>query len=238
MNLNLKTSPLVYAKAIGFLYLVLLVVGPFSLLYVDGTLIAPGDATKTANNIATSEFLYRLGLVGHGITLLADLGIAVLLYILFKPVNQVLSMISMFGRLGTAFIHGAIILLSIIVLLLVSGAEYLDAFPKGQRDSLLLLFINLRQSGGLVWGMFFGVHCLLMGILVYQSGFLPKWLGVLMIAPGIGYLMNSFGAIAAPDLTGFFAIAVSVGTIGELVFAFWLLIKGVDVKEWRSRAGQ
>jgi len=147
-------------------------------------------------------------------------------------------MIAMSARLGTAFIHGTIIFLSITVLLLVSGAEYLDAFPKEQRDSLVLLFINLRQSGGLVWGMFFGVHCLLIGVLAYKSGYLPKWIGVLMILPGIGYLMNSFGAVVAPDLTGLFVIVVGIGTIGEIVFAFWLLIKGVDVQEWRLRAGE
>lgn len=82
-----------------FLYLVLLVVGPFSLLYVDGALVAPGDATTTANNIVTSEFLFRLGLAGHGVTLLADLGIAVLLYLLFRPVNKALSMTALYARL-------------------------------------------------------------------------------------------------------------------------------------------
>lgn len=238
MNQDANTSPLVYARAVGFLYLVLLVVGPFSLLYVDGALIVPGDATTTANNIADSESLFRLGLAGHGITLLADLGIAVLLYALFRPVNQVLSMIAMSARLGTAFIHGTIILLSVTVLLLVGNAEYFDSFPKEQRDALVLLFVNLRQSGGLVWGMFFGIHCLLIGVLAYKSAFLPKWIGILMILPGIGYLLNSFGAVIAPDLSGLYVIAVGIGTVGELVFAFWLLIKGVDVREWRLRTGE
>lgn len=238
MNQNASTSPLVYARAVGFLYLVLLVVGPFSLLYVDGALIVSGDATTTANNIEASEFLFRLGLAGQGITLLADLGIAVLLYVLFRPVNQVLSMIAMSARLGTAFIHGAIILLSITVLLLVGSVESFDSFPKEQRDALVLLIVNVRQSGGLVWGMFFGVHCLLIGVLAYRSGYLPKWIGVLMILPGIGYLLNSFGAVIAPDFAGLYAIAGGKGSVGEIVFAFWLLIKGVDVQEWRLRTGE
>lgn len=224
-----NTSPLLYARVVGLLYIVLLVAGPFSLLYVDGSLIVDGDATETANNIASSELLFRLGLAGHGITLLADLGVAVLLYAMFKPVNPVLSMAAMCARLGTVFIHAVAIFISIVVLLLVGETEYL---PREQQNSLLLLFINLRQSSGLVWGMFFGVHCLLIGILTYKSGFLPKVIGLLMLAPGIGYLLNSFGTILAPDFSFIFAILVGVGTIGELAFAFWLLIKGLNVQKW------
>lgn len=235
MHQDTGTSPLVYARTVGFLYLVLLVVGPFSLLYVDGALVAPGDATTTANNIATSEFLFRLGLAGHGVTLLADLGIAVLLYLLFRPVNKALSMIALYARLGTAFLHAAIILLSLVVLLLVGDVEY---FPGEQRDALVLLIVNMRQSGGIVWGMFFGLHCLLIGVLAYQSGYLPKWLGVLMIFPGVGYLLNSFGALVLPGLAELYVVAVSIGSIGEIIFVLWLLIKGVDVREWHLRAGQ
>lgn len=237
MNKDTNASPLLYARAIGFLYLVLLVVGPFSLLYVDGSLIVSGDATATTSNIVSSEFLFRLGLAALGITLLADVGIAVLLYVLFRSVSEVLSMTAMCTRLGTAFIHAVTILMSILVLLFIGGADYLESVPKEQRDSLLMLFVNLRQSSGLVWGMFFGSHCLLVGVLAYKSGFLPKFIGVLMIVPGIGYLSNSFGAILFPDLSGLFVILVSFGTIGELVFAFWLLIKGVNVQEWHLRAG-
>src|SRR5690606_35963306 len=99
MHQDTGTSPRVYARTVGFLYLVLLVVGPFSLLYVDGALVAPGDATTPAKHIARSEFLFRLGLAGHGVTLLADLGTAVLLYLLFRPVNKALSMTALYARL-------------------------------------------------------------------------------------------------------------------------------------------
>jgi len=46
-----ETSPLIYARVAGFLLILLVVVGPFSLIYVSTTLIVPGDATATADNI-------------------------------------------------------------------------------------------------------------------------------------------------------------------------------------------
>src|SRR4028118_328596 len=56
-----QTSPLVYARVAGFLYLALAVLGAFGLVYVPSMIIVAGDAAATANNIGASEPLCRLG---------------------------------------------------------------------------------------------------------------------------------------------------------------------------------
>jgi Domain of unknown function (DUF4386) len=73
--------------------------------------------------------------------------------------------------------------------------------------------------------------------LVYRSGFFPKIPGVLLVLAGVGYFVQSFGTIVAPGAADLLETVVIVLAIpGELVFALWLLIKGVDEDKWQKRA--
>ena len=80
------------ARVTGILYLIMTLVGPFSMMYVPSQLIVPGDATATANNIMASGSLLNAGIIGHLVILLADLGVAVLLYVLLKPVSKTIAL--------------------------------------------------------------------------------------------------------------------------------------------------
>src|SRR5215212_8449555 len=168
-----ETSPLIYARLTGLLLLLLVVVGPFSQLYVPSTLIVPGDATATADNIRASESLFLSGIVGQSVVFLTEIVLTALLYVLLRPVSRTLSLVAAFARLAMTVVMGVNLLPYFIALLLLSGAGYLTAFKPDQLDALALLSLNAHQYGIFVWQMFFGFHLVVLGYLIYKSGYFP-----------------------------------------------------------------
>jgi hypothetical protein len=112
------------ARMAGFLYLVVALVGPFSLKYVPTTLIIPGDAATTAGNIMASEGLFRMGLVGEAVMFLVEVVLSVLLYVLLRSVSETLSLVAGLSRLSMAVVQGVNMLIGFAVLVLLSGAGY------------------------------------------------------------------------------------------------------------------
>ena len=223
-----------FARITGVLILIVAVIAPFSMLYLPSTLIVPGDATTTANNIMASESLFRLGIVSDAVVFLIEIALSVLLYLLIKPVSKTLSLVVAFSRLAMTIIQGINLLNSFFALLLLSGAGYLTAFEPAQLNALVLLFLNAHQSVVLIWGLSFGLHLFVLGYLVYKSGYIPKIVGVLLVVASLCYLTQSFGKILLPNYEEIFTL---VGTLSivEIALPLWLLIKGVNVERWEKR---
>ena len=123
-------------RVAGFLYLLLVVFAPFRLIYIPSTLIVPGNATATANNIAAHELLFRLGIVADLFcgTILIFLVLA--LYRLLKGVDQNLAVLMVIlGGLLPATIDFLNVLNDAAALMLVRGADFLSVFEKPQRDA-------------------------------------------------------------------------------------------------------
>ncbi|UCC88366.1 MAG: DUF4386 domain-containing protein [Anaerolineales bacterium] len=221
MNANKKT-----ARIAGVLILITAVLAIFSMVYVPSTLIVPGDAAATANNIMASEGLFRIGIASDAVIFLIEIGLVVLFYVLLKPVNKTLSLVAAFARLAMTIIQGINLLNKFAALLLLSGAGYLAAFEPDQLQALVLLFLNAHEFVVHIWGLFFGLHLLVLGYLVYKSGYIPRILGVLLVILGLNYLTQSFGNFLLPKYEHIF---VWVGYVGyfELVWPLWLVIKGV-----------
>ena len=225
------------ARIAGLLTLMIVVFAPFSMLYVPSVLIVPGDAATTANNIIASEGLFRLSMVSDSVVFLIEIVLTVLLYVLLKPVSKTLSLVAAFARLAMTVIQGINLFNYFFVLLLLSGAGYVTVFAPDQLQALVLLFLNAHQSVVLIWGLFFSLHLLVLGYLVYQSGYIPKLLGILLIIASLSYLTQSFGNILLPKYEELFA-SVGFLSIIEVAFPVWLLIKGVNVEEWKKRIAE
>jgi hypothetical protein len=219
-NRTAETSPLTYARIAGFLLLILVVLGPFSLINVPSTLIVPGDATATADNIRPSESLFRIGIISDSFIFLIEIVVTVLLYVLLRPVSRTLSLVAAFARLAMAVIQGINLLPNFIALLLLSGAGYLSVFEADQLDALVLLFLNAHGYGVYIWQMFFTLHLFVLGYLIFKSGYFPRILGVLVVVGSLGYLIDSFGNILFPNYEAIFGVVVAVTSIfGELPFS-------------------
>ncbi len=208
------------------------------MLYVPNTLFVPGDITATVSNILANQTLYSLSIVTALLTQVVQIFAVLFLYKVLKPVNK------NYAVLMVVFILLAVPIAMLnennqfAVLLLLNGAEFfgvdfLAFFTADQIEALVALFLGLRQTGLYIAQIFWGLWLFPMGYLVFKSGFLPKIIGALLIVAGFGYLIDSFISFFVPD----FGITFTTFTfLGEMLIAFWLLIKGVNVEAWNKRA--
>ena len=219
------------ARAAGFLYLIIFCLGIFAELFVRQNLIVPGDAAATVNNIMASESLFRLSLlidlIRHTFLILLPL----VLYRLLKPVNQniaLLMVVLALVSISIAFINE---LNHFAVLLLLNSADYLTAFGADQLQAQVMFFLDLYAYGAYI-PQLLSLWLLPLGYLVFKSGFLPRILGILLMVGCFCYLI---------DAVSFLLFANSMATlsllafISELIFALWLLIKGVNVEGLQKR---
>jgi len=237
INRNTEASPLRYARSAGILYLLITVAAIVAHFYIPSTFIVPGDATATANNIMASEPLFRVGAVGSElVVLLSEIVLTVILYVLLRPVSKTLSIVAAVSRLAMTTIHGINLLNYFFVLKLLSGADYLAVFGSEQLHALVLLFLDAHSYGFTIGIAFLVLHVFVLGFLIYKSDYFPKFLGVLFIIAGFGYLIDSFALLLSSGYETtpvFIAIPIAVA---EIAFPLWLLIKGVNVQRWEKRA--
>ena len=212
----------------GFLYLLIIICAGFSQGYIRGSIVVPEDAVATASNIVQNEALFRLGLSLDLIAFITDVIVSVLLYQMFKPFGKTLAMTSAALRLIAHPAIGSLNLLNHYLAYHILGdAEFLTVFDEAQRQSFSLLFMDAHRSGYLIAGGFFGLHCLLLGILIYKSNTIPNIFGGLLIGSAVGYLIETFGDFSLPGYEEVTALLVGVAAgVGELSFTFYLLIRG------------
>jgi hypothetical protein len=235
---TIESSPQLFARISGFLYLINILCGMFGEIFVRGHLVLAGNAAVTAHNIMTSEFLFRCGIAGDLVMHITDVPMAVIFYVLLKPVSKNLSLLAaLFGMLQTAILCANKLNL-ITVLLLLGNASYLKAFDPNQLQALASLFLSLHEYGFGVGLVFFGISCLVTAYLLFQSGYFPKALGVLQAMAGVSYLVNSFTMLLLPALAEkMFPAIVLPAFIGELATCVWLIVRGINVAKWPKRVG-
>lgn len=220
------------ARIAGIMFLIMVLTGPFSLMYVPSQLIVEGDAAATTGNIMTSVSLFQMGILGHLIILFADIGVAVLLYILLKPVNNMFALFAMVFRLIMVAIRGSNLVNYFIILQLINGSGDMSAFPAEHLYALVMTYLTAFDNGVLLDMIFFSVHLLFLGILVYKSGFIPRIFGVLLIIAFFGYLINSLTGLFVPEYyTTVNQIVTVPNAVSELALMLWLLIRGVNVEK-------
>jgi hypothetical protein len=223
-----------YARIAGVLLLVSLVAGGFGEAYVPSRLIVNGDAGATAANIKNFDFLYRLGFASFLVESLCDITLALILYALLKPVNKQLSLLAaFFGLVGTALFAFAE-LFYFAPLLINRGAAYLNTFAPEQLNALVLLSMKFYGYAGMIFTAYYGMSWIVRSYLIFRSGYLPKFLGVLMAIGGIGFVVRNFLLILAPAYAS--DVLLMLMFPGGLLLTVWLLAKGVDVAKWKEKS--
>jgi hypothetical protein len=229
-------SPSAYARIAAVLYLIITVAAIFAHFVVPEQLIVPGDAAATAVNITNAESLFRVGLVGSElIILLSEIVLSVILYVLLKPVNKTLALITAVSRLVMTTIHGLNLINYYFVLQLLNGSDFLTVFGQEQVNALVTLFLDAHNIGFTIGIAFLVPHVLILGYLIYQSGYFPKAIGILFIAAGFGYLFDTIGILLVPTYTTTPGLIAMIIAIAEIAFPIWLLFKGVNVEQWKQR---
>ena len=221
----------------GAFYFITIAAGVFAEVFVRGALVVRDDAAATAANILAHEPLYRLGLAADLIMLACYVAVTLLFYELFKPVRKGLSLLAAFFSLVGVAVLAVNSLNHVAPLVFLGGSHYLGAFETSQLQALALMSLRMHARGYHVAGVFFGAYCLLIGYLVFRSGFLPRILGALMAIGGLGYLVNSFAVFLSPALASRLPDVTVLGGIAELSLCLWLTVTGVDALKWEERAG-
>ena len=226
-------SPRALARVTGALYLYIMIAAMFAEAFVRDRLLAPGDASATARNIAASQDLWRWGVAADVSTTACDVAVAALLFFLLRPVNRAASFGAAFFRLAYAAAmaaNAAFLVAPLGLLGKVSGAA-----PSEQVQSLVMFSLRLHDAGFDVALVLFGVHLVLIGGLIARSTFLPRWLGLALAVAGVCYVANSFIGFVAPDLaSGLFPWILLPGFLAEAALTLWLLIVGVNAERWRG----
>lgn len=163
--------------------------------------------------------------------LVCDIGVATILYILLRDYNRNLSLLSTFLRLTSIIILGVVALSHYTALFFLGDAQYLTAFNPEQLNALALLSVKVHGSGYNISLLFFGFHLVVIGYLIYMSGYFPKTFGILLLGGGLCYFINSITWFLFPAFVNMIYPAILIPCfIGELLFSLWLLIKGIRIK--------
>ncbi|MBC5806300.1 MAG: DUF4386 domain-containing protein [Candidatus Eremiobacter antarcticus] len=234
---SVETSPQLYARIGGWLYLVTIVAGVFAEFFVRSKLIVSGDATATAHNIMASERLWRFGFAADLVGVLCYVAVTLILYVLLRPVNRDISLLAAFTSLVGCIILGFDGLAHFAPLLLLGGADYLKAFDQHQLQALALFSLKLHAYGYDLSIVFFSFYVLLLGYLIFRSGYLPKFLGVLLAIEFVCSLTNSLAGFLAPAFAATLPAALlAPGAVAESALCLWLIVMGVNVAKWKEKA--
>ncbi|PYJ46636.1 MAG: DUF4386 domain-containing protein [Verrucomicrobia bacterium] len=218
------------ARIAGAVYLSMILTAPFSLIYVPGKLIVRGNAAATADNLLTHETMFRLSILGDLVGQVIFICLAIALYRLLNSVNKIWAGTMVAFVLVSAAIGFLNTLNNIAALILFQGGDFLAVIDKPQRDALAMLFVRLHSHGHFINEIFWGLWLFPFGLLVFQSGFLPRILGVWLMINCFGWLALSIMALFFPTYyDAAFRMAQPV-LFGELAIMLWLLIKGAKVR--------
>ncbi len=159
--------------------------------------------------------------------------LALILYILLRRVSHDLALAAVFFNLVCIAIEGVAAVSLAAALFPLASAPYLNALAPEQINAMAMLSVRSHTAGFGIALIFFGVECVILGYLIYRSGYMPRSIGVLMEIAGVCYVINSFALLLSPPLSSRLFPAILIPSlIAELSLALWLLVKGVNAERW------
>ena len=220
------------ARVAGFIYLVVVITGMFSLAYISQKLIDWNNSRLTFNNITNSPTLFRFGLYSSVICYVGFTFLPLFLYKLLRSVNKshakamvILALVSVplsFNNLQHKY----------AALTLTEKESFLQDILVEDLQSKLMFSLHQYNDGILLATVFWGLWLFPFGLLVYRSGFMPKFLGVLLMLGCIGYLINFTGNTLLENYSqiGIGKYMSMLPAVAEIATCFWLLFLGLQIK--------
>lgn len=192
-------------------------------------LVIAGNIDQTIQNIVVHERLFAVAILFYLITFIEDVVIAWALYVLLTPVNRAMSLLTAWFRL----VYTAVVFYALLQLVnlyrLVRTPDYLTLFGPGPMRAQVKFLLDSFRSDWSFSLVIFGIHLVLLGYLIYRSGYIPRILGILLVIDGLGWVIDSLSPFLYPNahLRRFLFITF----LGELFFMLWLLIRGWKIQE-------
>jgi hypothetical protein len=222
-----------YARVTGVLLALSMIFGFLGEWYIPSQFMSL-DAAATTQKIASSLPLYRFGFAAYLVEAICDIGLALLFYVLLKPVNTPLALAAAFFGLVSTALYAVAEIFYFAPTILLGGASYMTAFSPAQVNALTMLSLKLFSSVGMMFLALYGIATILRGFLIFRSGYLPKFIGVLLMLGGVGFVVKTVTMVLTP------AFSSSVFLIGMfpagLSLTLWMLVRGVNVPGWEARS--
>lgn len=218
------------ARLAGLLFLLWIVSGFYDMFYVSPKIFISGDSEATAQNILTYETLFRTGIFSGLLTNTIWVLLVWVFYQLFRTVNKryaQLLVASVLVQVPMAFVKAGLSIAAVITL----KGEILKSFEWMQRQDLAMALLKINDYSVLALELFWGLWLFPLAILIYQSVFIPRFLGIWLILNGIVYVLLSFASIVMPEYKDLVFTVGMPAMFGELVLMLWLLIKGIRVTQ-------
>jgi hypothetical protein len=226
MDTSVFKNPQPKARAAGFFWLTTFVIGLLSMIAYDRIIVA-GNAAATAANIVGQKTLFQLSIAANLVSTLAYIAVVALIYELFKPAGRTIALLgACFGLVGCAIggFSGAFQIAPMVIL---------ESAQNQQLQELAFLFVRVGTKAAGIAFPFFALHCLLTGVLVLKSAYVPRLVGALMVLAGIGWLTFLWPPLAV----ALQPYNILPGMLGEGALTLWLLVKGVNAERWWEQAG-
>jgi hypothetical protein len=223
------------ARVAGVLYLLLALFSGLPFLYLNNSIIEPGNAAATADNVVANATLFRLSFIADlaGMTCYVLVGMA--FYRLLKQVNKSAAAAMMFFVAVGAAIMGAALINHFAALTVATDGSFAAAFGPSGSDALVLMFLDLRINGYLIGQVFFGLWLLPLGYLAYKSGRFPRALGILLMAGCFGYLADLLAKFLFPSFAPqLLPLVVLPAAVAEFWMVGYLLVKGLNPAQPRQ----
>jgi len=221
---KIPLSTFAFIAGLGILFMA---TSPFAEFGVYHKLVSE-NAAETAKNITAHQALFTAGILSYLFNFICDIVVAWALYGLLKPVNESFSLLTAWFQLVYAVISLVATINLVTVLRLLTNSDYLKVFGPDQLHAQVMLSLHAFRDGWSFGFFFFAIHLIFLGCLVFRSGYIPKLVGICLVIAGSGYLVNTLQPFLFPNAAiGY----ITITYFGELVFMFWLLIRGLRIKE-------
>lgn len=214
-------------RVAGLLYLSIVLLGPLRLIYIPSKLFVEGNAAATAANIAGHEWLFRAGIVSDLIGGVVLVFLVLAFYRLFQGVDHNLAVqVVIFGGIMPGMFDLAGVVGDITALAIVRGVNFLTVFSKPQLDALAMFMLEVRDHQYTAAEVLWGTWLFPLGILIYKSRFMPRFLGVWIVLGGLSYLVLSLTGVMFPAYQDKVFKISQPAMFSELGLMLWLVIKG------------
>ena len=217
------------ARMAGTLYVLMVILGFYGIMYVPSQVLVIGNAPSTFDNLLQNEFLFRTAIFTHLLNTVVFTMMVLIFYQMFSGVHRYLSLLMVaLVILHLSFEFGSEAMN--YTALLIAKGQFLPSLELLQRQEWVYLFLRTAKFGSVGLAIaFWGLWMIPLGLLVYKSRFIPRALGILLIAGGTAYIVDGMYFILFPGSGGLFKSAMLlVSAIAEISFVCWLLIKGVQ----------
>ena len=214
-------------RVAGLWYLLIVLLGPLRLIYIPSKLFVKGNAAATVTNIAAHQWLFRAGIVSDLIGSVALVLLVLAFFRLFRGIDQNLAVqVVIFGGIMPALLFFVGVVDDFAALAIARGTNILAAFSKQQLDGLAVFLLGLRDDQNTAAEILWGIWLFPLGILIYKSRFVPKFLGVWLVLGGLSYVALSLTGVMFPAYQDIVFKMSQPAMFGELALMLWLVIKG------------